>query len=313
MIKKVLFIASILTVGIATAQTFQFNDHNDVNIANTTHYEYGTLVTLPLTKFHVENLTGATQRFAVKVEKEYVPYSNSGLGVCFGTACYSALATVSGVQNMNNGIGDEITANGTYTDIKISPVTWPWVNTVEDSVVWEVVIFNEISALDFVTARIIWKFRLTGDTNGDGVIGVGEIAGDVDGNGIIDGNEIAGDVTGDGVIGAGEFLDDNNGDGTLDRDDWLTAVNELDGNDIELSAYPNPASDNLTVKYSVKGNASNIILNVYDVLGQEIISENLNGNKGSVKLDLEAVNSGVYFYAIKVAGKTVRTERFIVR
>ena len=92
-----------------------------------------------------------------------------------------------------------------------------------------------------------------------------------------------------------------------------TAVNEISGTDVELSAYPNPASDNLTVKYNVKGSVANVVLNVYDVLGQEIISKNLNGNKGSIKLNLEAVNSGVYFYAIKVAGNTVRTERFIVR
>ena len=313
MIKKILFITSLFAVGAASAQTFQFSDHNDVNIANTTHYEYGTPATLVFIKFHVKNLTGATERFAVKAIKESVPYTNSGLAVCFGPACYSASGSVSGVQLINGGSGDNVGANAIYTNLKISPVAWPWVNTILDSAVWNVVIFNETSSTDSVAARIIYKFRLIGDTNGDGVIGDGEIAGDIDGNGIIDGNEVAGDVTGDGVIGDGEFADDNNGDGVLDSGDWLTGLNELDGDDVELSAYPNPASDNLTVKYSVLGNATNITLNVYDVLGQEIVSNNLSGNKGSVKLNLESVNSGVYFYAIKVAGKTVRTERFIVR
>lgn len=313
MIRKILFIASLFTVGAASAQTFQFNDHNDVDIANTTHYEYGTVNTLPFIKFHVENLTGATERFAVRVEKEYVPYNNSGLAVCFGTACYSAFANISGVQIVNSGSGDQVAGGATYSDLKVSPVTWPWVNTVADSAVWDVVIYNETNATDSVAARIIYKFRLIGDTNGDGVIGVGEIAGDINGNGVIDGSEIAGDVTGDGTIGDGEFADDRNGDGVYDSADWLTSVDELDAEDVKLSAYPNPVSDNLTVKYNVKAGASNIVLNVYDVLGQEILSKNLSGNKGVVRLNLESVNSGVYFYAIKVAGNTVRTERLIVR
>jgi len=313
MIKKVLFIASILTVGIASAQTFQFNDVDDNDITNTTHYEYGTPATLAFVKFHVKNLTATAERFAIRASKEYVPYTNSGLAVCFGPACHSASAVISGVQIINFGSGDDIGASAIYSNLKISPVAWPWVNTVADSAIWNVVVYNETSSTDSVAARIIYKFKLIGDTNGDGVIGVGEIAGDINGNGIIDGNEVAGDVTGDGVIGDGEFADDNNGDGVIDSGDWLTGLNELDGDDVELSAYPNPASDNLTVKYSVVGSATNITLNVYDVLGQEIVSNNLSGNKGSVKLNLESVNSGVYFYAIKVAGKTVRTERFIVR
>jgi len=313
MFKKILFIASLFAIGAASAQTFQFSGVDDVSIANTNHYIYGNLKTLPFTKFHVENLTGSTQRFAVRTTVEKVPVIDNDLQVCFGVACFSVSSTITTEQVVNGGIGDEIVANGIYTEIKIAPVTWPWVSPASDSAVWEVVIFNEANASDFIEARIIWKFRIIGDTNGDGVIGVGEIAGDIDGNGMIDGSEIAGDVTGDGVIGDGEFAGDNNGDGNLDSDDWPTAVNEIKGNEIELSAFPNPASSNITVVYNVKGGIDNNMLIVYDVLGQEIVSKKLNENKGSIKLDLESMNSGVYFYAIKVAGKTVRTERFIVR
>lgn len=92
-----------------------------------------------------------------------------------------------------------------------------------------------------------------------------------------------------------------------------TSIESLSSSDVVLNAYPNPTSDNLTVTYDIKGEAQNASLSVFDVLGQEIISKNLNVNKGSVKLNLDAVNPGVYFYAIKVEGKSVRTERFIVR
>jgi hypothetical protein len=313
MIKNILFTASLLAVGAVSAQTFQFNDHNDVDIANTVHYEYGTPATLAFTKFHVENLTATTQTFAVKAERVYVPYSNSDLAICFGTDCFSALANVSGVQTINGGSGDQVSGGAIYSDLKISPVTWPWVNTIGDSAVWNAVIYKQGAPTDSVAVQIVYKFRLTGDTNGDGVIGVGEIAGDDNGNGVIDGGELAGDVNGDGSIGSGEKAGDNNGDGDLDSDDWPVAVDEIDAGNITLNAYPNPATDNLTVVYNVGGASGENVLKVYDVLGQEIVSRVLNRSKGSVKLDLEAVNSGVYFYAIKIAGKTVRTERFIVR
>lgn len=328
MIRKILFITSLFAVSVASAQTFQFNDDNDVNIGNITHYEYGTVKTLDKIKFHIENLTGTDERFTVKVEWEYVPNANSDLAVCFGLACYSASATASGVQIINGGIGDVIPANGNYTDFKLAPVTWPWVNTVADSTIWNVTIYNETNSADSVASRIIFKFRIMGDTNGDGVIGAGEVAGDADGNGIIDGSELAGDVTGDGVIGDGELLGDLNGDGKIDGAEvWgdangngvidggeaALAVNEIDVKSIVLSAFPNPATDYLTIKYDLKTGANDIELNVYDVLGQEIVSRSLNVSRGSIKLDLEAINSGVYFYAIKIAGETLRTERFIVR
>ena len=95
--------------------------------------------------------------------------------------------------------------------------------------------------------------------------------------------------------------------------DLTTAVKELSPNNIKLTVYPNPVVNNLTVKYDFKIKANNAELNVYDVLGQEIVSRNLSSEKGIEKIDVSSMNSGVYFYAVKIAGKTVRTERFIVR
>lgn len=311
--KKIFFIASLLGVASVSAQTFKLMDHNDVDIANTTHYEYGTLATLPLSKFHVENLTGASASFAISAEKEYVPYSNSDFQACFGALCFSVSAGLSGPQLVDGGNGVSVAGGANYTDLKMAPVTWPWVNGVADSAVWNVVVFKEGASTDSVAARIIWKFRLTGDINQDGVIGVGEVAGDLDENGMIDGSEVAGDVTGDGVIGDGEVVGDLNGNGVHDQSEWSTSVDDFGSDNIQLSAYPNPASDNVSIKYDVKGGSENVVLNVYDVLGQEIVSRNLDSVKGVEKIDVRSMNSGVYFYAIKVAEKTVRTERFIVR
>ena len=90
MIRKILFIASILTVGFASAQSLQLMDHNDNDIDGTTHVEVAhnaSLADLAAAKFHIKNLTGSLQEFVLKVSLEYTGYQGD-LGVCFGTQCY---------------------------------------------------------------------------------------------------------------------------------------------------------------------------------------------------------------------------------
>ncbi len=252
MIRKILFISSLFFAGFASAQTFQLLDHNDVDITNTTHYEYGDATALGSTKFHVKNLTGSSVDFALKVEKNYVPYTTSGLACCFGTACFSASATVNGTQIINNGIGDNIAANGTYTELKISPVTWMWADCANDYAEWVVTIYDPANPADEAKATIVWQC---------------------------------------GAVG----------------------VDELEEADVKLSAYPNPVVSDLTINYAINAEFNNAEINVFDVLGQKLISRRLNNAKGQVKLDVEPLNAGVYFYTVKVDNKTVKTERIIVK
>jgi hypothetical protein len=345
MIKKILFVTSLFCAGFVSAQTFQLMDLNDVDISGTTHYEYGSATTLACVKFHVENLTGTQEEFGVIVSRDYVPYSNSDLGVCFGTACYSAPGTLVGEDTINSGNGEVVAGNVIYTDLKISPVTWMWNTPLADSVVWTITVFKVGDFTDFVTTTVVWKVKVAGDQDANNVYNSTEIAGDINVNGVIDGNEIAGDVTGeeylgcseiagdlngdnditgnewrgdvngDGIIGAGEIHGDTNGNGVIDPDseDDATSVNGIDASNVKLSAYPNPVSGTLTVLYSVKGNFENVNIELYGVLGRKLISHNLNNSEGRTSLDVSSLRAGVYFYAIKVDGQTIRTERVVVR
>ncbi|MDB4533982.1 T9SS type A sorting domain-containing protein [Vicingaceae bacterium] len=258
MIKKILFISALFSVGFASGQTFQLLDANDVDISNTTHYEYGAAGDLDDTKFHVKNLTSVSQNFASKVEVVYYNgdnlFSCNNLAVCFGAACYSGLASVSGVQIINNGIGDVVPANGIYTEFKVSPVTFCWNDCANDSAVWIVTVFDENNPSDEVTTTIVWR------------CGVDPVS-----------------------------------------------VNEINEDAIKLSAYPNPSSRNLTIDYAVKGSSNSLELDVFDVLGKKVVSQKLNSNQGRVNLDVEFLNAGVYFYAIKVDGSVVKTERLIIK
>lgn len=81
----------------------------------------------------------------------------------------------------------------------------------------------------------------------------------------------------------------------------ITATEVLKSNIFEsgsFNVYPNPASAKITV------NAVNTIsqLEIYNMLGQKIISQNGNGN--SVTLDISGLPSGNYILQVTASGKT---------
>ncbi|MCB9364694.1 MAG: T9SS type A sorting domain-containing protein [Flavobacteriales bacterium] len=254
--KTILFNLSLFFAIGLSAQSFQLMDHNDVNIGGTesnppTHYEYGDAAELGLTKFHVKNLTGTTKNFAVKVTLEYVPYSLSDLAVCFGTACYSASASVSSTQIINGGVGEDLAGGASFVDLKIAPVTWPWVAPATDSCVWVVTIFDSANPSDGQTARVIWRDNST-----------------------------------------------------------FTSVNEIDVDNIKLNTYPNPASNNVTIDYSISKNGSLIM---HDLVGKEVARYSLVKNANKLNINVNNLKSGVYFYSVMIDNKVLKTERLIVK
>jgi hypothetical protein len=97
---------------------------------------------------------------------------------------------------------------------------------------------------------------------------------------------------------------------------WKCDVLASVDDDVVVSAfnvYPNPATDNLTINYTVDGSVNNARMDVYDVLGQQVASHALNSNKGQINLSVDNLNAGVYFYSIKVDEKAIRTERVIIK
>jgi hypothetical protein len=258
MIKKILFIASLFCVGFVSAQSFQLLDYNGLDISNTNHYEYGTPAELGLTGFQIENLTGFSKSFSVKAERVYYDgeeiFGCNNLQVCYDAACHSLVPSISGVQVVNNGVGDVVAANSTYIDLKISPITACWNDCANDSAVWIVTIYDAANPTDEVSATIVWR------------------------------------------CGAPPV-----------------SVNEISNEYVRLNAFPNPALSDLNISYSIDASFDNAIIDVYDMLGKKMISKELNRAKGQVNLDVEPLDAGVYFYAIKIDGQTIRTERVVVR
>ena len=77
-------------------------------------------------------------------------------------------------------------------------------------------------------------------------------------------------------------------------------------------AYPNPASSVVRFNYEL-GTAANVEARVYNLLGQEVMRQSLNGLQGQVAFSVAELNEGIYFCNLTVDGQALKTEKFIVK
>ena len=77
-------------------------------------------------------------------------------------------------------------------------------------------------------------------------------------------------------------------------------------------AYPNPASSMVRFNYELPS-VANASVSVYNLLGQEVLKQDLTSLQGQAVLSVADLTEGIYFCNLKVDGRTVKTEKFIVR
>ena len=82
---------------------------------------------------------------------------------------------------------------------------------------------------------------------------------------------------------------------------------------IELGhAYPNPASSFVRFDYKLSA-ADNASVSIYNLLGQEVMNQQLNECRGQFGFSVADLNEGIYFCNLFVNGVAVKTEKFIVK
>jgi hypothetical protein len=82
-------------------------------------------------------------------------------------------------------------------------------------------------------------------------------------------------------------------------------VKESLTNSVDLSVYPNPAKDNLTISY-YNENGNNASYQVLNALGQVIKQDNLGSDKGIIRseISIETLPSGIYFVKVMVGDRS---------
>ena len=76
------------------------------------------------------------------------------------------------------------------------------------------------------------------------------------------------------------------------------------------SAYPNPASSTVNFDYSLNGSLTAV---VYNIVGQEVMRQDLNANVGKLTLPVADLNDGIYFCTMLVDGRAWTTQKFVVK
>jgi len=100
---------------------------------------------------------------------------------------------------------------------------------------------------------------------------------------------------------------------TIEKYNIPTGVNIPDGNSLQLDVFPNPATDEANLLYSLNGNRSQGSIRITDVQGKIIHEFDLGIASGTrtMKVDVSKMASGVYF-ATLISGKDILTKKLII-
>lgn len=94
------------------------------------------------------------------------------------------------------------------------------------------------------------------------------------------------------------------------RSSFLNSESVEEGN-TALMVYPNPASDQLTINYQLT-ELDIAVFEIYNVVGEKVLSQTLNTSEGEQKLSLSSLNSGVYFYKYSINDRIVRKDKLVI-
>lgn len=105
----------------------------------------------------------------------------------------------------------------------------------------------------------------------------------------------------------------NDSTGVTLRYNFSTGVEEMEkvGGSIS-NAFPNPANLVVSMKYDINESSQKGQIVFYDMLGKSVKEIALNDKKGTAKINVDDLNSGVYFYTFLVDGKAISTRKLVV-
>ena len=77
-------------------------------------------------------------------------------------------------------------------------------------------------------------------------------------------------------------------------------------------AYPNPASSVVNFDYTLPA-SSHAVAVIYNIMGQEMMRQELNAFEGRLTLPVSNLQDGIYFCNLTQNGQTMTTVKFVVK
>lgn len=86
----------------------------------------------------------------------------------------------------------------------------------------------------------------------------------------------------------------------------------IDKSTILSNPYPNPARSYTQIDYELPGELEGIEIKVLSLIGNEVVSKEVSDLKGTIRIDTDQLNSGVYFIYLKNAEKFITSRKLVV-
>ncbi|HLC83864.1 MAG TPA: T9SS type A sorting domain-containing protein [Bacteroidia bacterium] len=78
------------------------------------------------------------------------------------------------------------------------------------------------------------------------------------------------------------------------------------------NAFPNPANLIVSMKYDINEFSNKGSIVFYDMVGKIVKETELTDKKGTAKINVDDLNSGIYFYSFIVDGKAISTKKLVI-
>ena len=90
------------------------------------------------------------------------------------------------------------------------------------------------------------------------------------------------------------------------------AIVDFNSVNVFSNAYPNPANNTVSFDYNMPFDVNSASVAIYNMMGQEVVRQDLNLGGSRADINVSDLNEGVYFYSLIVNNQTVKTNKFVV-
>ena len=90
------------------------------------------------------------------------------------------------------------------------------------------------------------------------------------------------------------------------------SVNDYTDNKVFSNAYPNPAKNMVSFDYNMPNNVQTASVAIYNMMGQEVLRQDLNIGGSRLDVNVSDLTDGVYFYSLIVNNQAVKTNKLVV-
>ncbi len=109
------------------------------------------------------------------------------------------------------------------------------------------------------------------------------------------------------------WLNNNNARLTSDNtENKSDNFNIKEGNDTQISFYPNPASETVHIKYKLPENSNQAIVTIYNMRGEKINNYEINKGQEIINWDVTGLQNGLYLFTIIVNNNTIARKKLMI-